>query len=123
MRTSLSTFLGLSVETAIATTLHLPGLFPLLFSFTTTPEVGPHVALSPDGENFRDFDPRHLLIAFTGLSELAVQGLAAWFAQSCRLKVHDPPPLLTPVTVPPFVAASGTPENPTRHSVVSSMTA
>ena len=121
VRTSLSTRRGLSLDDTTATSLHLPAFLPLRLSFTTMPDVGPHVVAFPDGENLREERPLQFPASFTRLRGAAAQVSVAPLTQTPTLNVHDDAPLAS--TVPPFLAGSGTPEDPTRHSVVSSITA
>src|SRR5437867_4865396 len=134
VRVSLSTFLGFALERVMTTILHLPGFVPLFFSFASTPDIGPQLDASPDGEKPSDDVPRHLPLTLTRLSAVPVQAPSARLAQSCRVNVHEPFAVPAPSSshagsqsvqaiVPPFLSASGTPENPMRHSVVASMTA
>src|SRR2546422_3204764 len=134
VRVSLSTFLGFVLERVMTTILHLPGFVPLFFSFASTPDIGPQLDASPDGEKPSDDVPRHLPLTLTRWSAVPAQAPSARLAQSCRVNVHEPFAVPAPssshagsqsvqVIVPPFLSASGTPENPMRHSVVASMTA
>src|SRR5437588_7683399 len=82
VRTSLSVFLGRPVDEAVATTLHLPGLVPFLFSVTMIPESGPQLAASPAGENASAAVPPQFPVSLTGSSAVPVQRPAVRFAHS-----------------------------------------
>src|SRR5690348_8361941 len=129
VRMSLSTCFGLLFDLADTVILHLPGFFPFFFSFTTMPVNAPQTELVPFGVNLRpvtlQLPPDFLTMTF--LMSAAVQPFPGSFAQTRILNVHDLFGVFTPsvshaalqssqVTAPPFVAASGTPSNESRHS-------
>ena len=128
--TSLSVFFGLAVDDVLAVSLHLPGFVPFFFVLTTREALW-QLSLSPVGVNLSALAPWHLPLTFTGFSVVpaAVHALLEGLAQTFRANVQDPFAVVTPSvshvgsqsvqgSMPPFVFAAGTPENPSRQSSI-----